>query len=57
MTWMSYAVIGLVFILFGLALRRTCRTLFGGQCGCHGSGGGCCCREHEPENKKPPCCQ
>ncbi|WP_303855796.1 hypothetical protein [Allisonella histaminiformans] len=51
MTWMSYAVTGIVIILFVLALRKTCRTIF--SSGCHG--GQCCCKKKGIE-KKSPCC-
>lgn len=51
MTWMSYAATGIVIILFVLALRKTCRTIF--SSGCHGVQ--CRCKKKGIE-KKSPCC-
>ena len=53
----SYVVVGVIIILFVLALRKACRTIFGGGCGCHGGGGDCCSQKKHTDSKKPPCCQ
>ena len=53
----SYVVVGVLIILFVLALRKACRTIFGGGCGCHGGGGDCCSQKKHTDSKKPPCCQ
>ena len=53
----SYVVVGVLIILFVLALRKACRTIFDGGCGCHGGGGDCCRQKKHTDNKKPPCCQ
>lgn len=49
MTWMSYAATGIVIILFVLALRKTCRTIF--SSGCHV--GQCCCKKKGDREEIP----
>lgn len=53
----SYVVVGVLIILFVLAFRKACRTIFGGGCGCHSGGKDCCGKKKQTANKKPPCCQ
>ena len=45
----SYVVVGVLIVLFVLALRKACRTIFGG--------GDCCRQKKHTDNKKTPCCQ